>query len=671
MPIGRPAANVQIYVLDKWLQPTAENVMGELYIAGDGLAQGYLMRPALTAERFIPNPFTPGERMYKTGDLCRRLPGGELEYLGRQDDQVKFHGYRIELNEIQWALKKHPQVRDCVAQVTKDKHGHDVLVAYYVSRQELEVAELRAQLAPILIEETIPNVFVHLRKLPLTLNGKINHAALPSLEEVKLRFRPGCEPARTPLEEILVGIWAEVLGMERIGINDNFFELGGHSLLATQVISRVREALNVELPLRAVFESQTIAALSEKVEAAVRGAGDASLSRIERVARDHDLPLSFAQQRLWFLDQLEPGSPFYNQSGAVRLSGSLNLDALRESVNEIVARHEALRTTFGSRDGQPVQLIASSLRLDIPLLDLRETPAGTRDEQIQKLAREEARRPFDLSSGPLLRVTLLQEADSEYMMLVVMHHIVSDGWSIGVFVKELASLYETYCAGQPSSLAELNVQYADYAAWQRQWLQGATLEQQIGYWKEQLDGAPPVLPLLTDRPRPAVQTFRGAQIPLEFSEELTTNLKELAQREDATPFMILLAAFQLLLSRYSGEQDISVGVPVAGRNRLETEALIGFFVNTLVMRTQVREELSFRDLLGNVKEVTLGAYAHQDVPFEKLVEELHPERSLSHTPLFQVMFSLQNAPAGALELEGLQLRAAEVDTETVKFDLTL
>ncbi len=668
VPIGRPAANVRIYVLDQSLKPCAENVTGELYIAGDGLAQGYLNRQELTDERFISDPFVAGARMYRTGDLCRRLPEGELEYLGRQDEQIKFHGYRIELQEIQWALKKHPQVRDCVALVTKDKHGHDVLVAYYVSRQELEIAELRTFLSTILIEETIPNVFVHLRKLPLTLNGKVNHEALPSIEEAKQKMRRAYTPPRSPREEVLAAIWAEVLGVERIGIFDNFFELGGHSLLATQVISRVRETLKVELPLRIVFESQTIAALSEKVEAAE---AKTDTDPIERVARDQRLPLSFAQQRLWFLDQLEPGSPFYNQSGAVRLSGSLNVDALRKSINKVVARHEALRTTFSSSDGEPVQLINPLLQLEIPLLDLRAAPTAQRDEEIQQLARLEARRAFDLAAGPLLRVTLIQESDSDYVMLLVMHHIISDGWSFGVFVKELAALYEAYAADSSSPLTPLTIQYADYAAWQRQWLQGDALQTQVNYWKNQLHDAPPVLALPTDRPRPSVQTFRGAQVTVELPEELTNSLNELSQREGTTLFMTLLAAFQTLLARYTGEQDISVGVPVAGRNRLKTEVLIGFFVNTLVMRTQVTSGLTFSDLLERVKEVALGAYANQEVPFEKLVEELQPERSLSHTPLFQVLFGLQNVPMSAFELPGLELRSSEIDTETAKFDLTL
>ncbi|HEX2268538.1 MAG TPA: amino acid adenylation domain-containing protein [Pyrinomonadaceae bacterium] len=671
VPIGRPAANVQIYVLDKWLQPAAENVTGELYIAGDGLAQAYLNHPELTAERFIPNPFVAGARMYQTGDLCRRLPGGELEYLGRRDEQVKFHGYRVELNEIQWALKKHPQVRDCVAVVTKDRHGHDVLVAYYVSRRQLEVAELRAFLSPILIEETIPNVFVHLRKLPLTLNGKINHAALPTLEEAKLRFRPGSVPARTPQEEILVGIWTDVLSVERLGIYDNFFELGGHSMLATQVISRVRQTLNVELPLRAVFESQTIAALSEKVDAAANAERNASLTPIERVARDRDLPLSFAQQRLWFLDQLNPNSAAYNIPAVLRLKGPLNIGALNQTLGEIIRRHESLRTTFKIVNGQPVQVINEPGIVNLDAIDLRALNEQERAAQTEHLIRQHTQQPFDLSSDLMLRPGLLRLREDEHILFMTMHHIVSDGWSMSILMREMATLYASYLEGEEPSLRELPIQYVDFAKWQREWLQGELLDKHLAYWQKQLEGAPTTINLPTDRSRPSFQTFESDAITFELSESLSKALKALSQQEGVTLFMTLIAAYNTLLYRYTAQEDILVGTGIANRNRTEIEGLIGFFVNMLVMRTDLSGNPSFTELLRRVREMAFGAYAHQDLPFEKLVEELQPERDLSHTPFFQVTFVLQNVSSDELTLQGLEASLVDFKTGVGKFDLVL
>jgi amino acid adenylation domain-containing protein len=671
VPIGRPAANVKIYILDQWLQPVAESVTGELYIAGDGLAQGYLNRAELTAERFIDNPFAPGERMYRTGDVCRRLPEGELEYLGREDEQVKFHGYRVELQEIQWALKKHPQIRDCVVVVSKDKHGHDLLLAYYVSRQELEVAQLRTFLSAILIEETIPNVFVHLRKLPLTLNGKVNLEALPSLEEGRQTLRRTYTPPRWPREEILAGIWAEVLGVERIGIYDNFFELGGHSLLATQVISRVRQALKVELPLRVIFESQTIAALAEKVEAAANAGLDAELSQIEHAPRDQDLPLSFAQQRLWFLDQLTPDSAAYNIPAVVRLKGALDLGALDQTLSEIIRRHESLRTNFRIAHGQPVQVIRAAEVVSLHLIDLSAFNEERRTAESERLIRHHTQQPFDLSRDLMLRPSLLRLAVDEYILMLTMHHIVSDGWSMGILIREMAILYATYLEGAESPLGELPLQYADFAKWQREWLQGEPLERQLAYWQKQLAGALPIINLPTDRPRPPVQTFESDSVTFALSESLSTALKALCHQEGVTLFMMLMAAYNTLLHRYTGQEDILVGTGIANRNRSEIEGLIGFFVNMLVIRTDLSGDPSFLELLRRVRETAFAAYDHQDLPFEKLVEELQPERDLSHTPLFQVTFVLQNASTEELTLPGLDVSLLDFKTGAGKFDLIL
>ncbi|MDQ3175168.1 MAG: condensation domain-containing protein, partial [Acidobacteriota bacterium] len=473
------------------------------------------------------------------------------------------------------------------------------------------------------------------------------------------------EAPRTAVEEEVAGIWSEVLDVEQVGVYDNFFELGGHSLKATQVVSRLREALQVELPLRSLFEAPTVATLSTAIEAARQADGPVQAPPIMPVSRDSNLPLSFAQQRLRFLDQLEPNSSFYNMPQAIRMSGPLDVEAMRKTLTEIASRHESLRTSFTMTDGDPVQVIAPAMSVELPVVDLSELPEGEREAEARRLAREEARRPFDLEHGPLLRATLLRLGDEKHVLLLNMHHIVSDGWSMGVLFRELGTLYQAFSTGKPSPLPELPIQYADYAVWQREWLAGERLEQQLSYWKEQLSGAPPILNLPADHPRPVAQSYRGASQPVQLSKEVTERLKALTRQEGATLFVTMLAAFQTLLMRYSGQEDVVVGSPIANRNRAETEGLIGFFVNTLVLRGDLSRNPTFRQLLGRVKEVALEAYAHQDVPFEKLVEELQPERSLSHTPLFQVMFALQNAPKTSLELSGLTLGSFSSESEMI------
>ncbi|HEY0097017.1 MAG TPA: condensation domain-containing protein, partial [Archangium sp.] len=521
----------------------------------------------------------------------------------------------------------------------------------------------------------VPSAFVRLDALPLTPNGKLDRKALPAPDALKLDAARAYVAPRTPVEESLAGIWAQVLRVEKVGIHDGFFELGGHSLLATQVVSRVRSALQVELPLRALFEATTVAELAERVEEAVRAGSGVKAPPLVRVQRTGALPLSYAQQRLWFLEQLEPGSAAYNMPMAVRLLGELDVRALEKSFSALVERHEALRTTFTEVEGEPVQVIAEAAELRLAVVDLSEVAEA--EAEARRLAEQEAVRPFALATGPLLRVQLLRLSEQTHVLLMTMHHIVSDGWSMGVLVKEMGSLYEAFAAGEASPLKALPVQYADYAAWQRGWLKDEALETQLGYWRKQLEGAPKALELPTDRPRPVVRTARGASQPVRLSREVSEGLVALCRQEGMTPFMGLLAAFQVLLSRYARQQDVSVGSPIAGRSRSELEGLIGFFVNTLVLRTKLEGNPSFREVLGRVRETTLGAYAHQDVPFEKLVEELKPERDMSRTPLFQVMFVLQNTP----ELERaegrggeepkLAIRPVEVEGTTAKFDLML
>jgi amino acid adenylation domain-containing protein len=675
IPIGRPIANVEVYILDRYLQLVPIGVPGELHIGGAGLARGYLNRPDLTADKFVPNPFgdEPGARLYKTGDWARYLPDGNLEFLGRIDHQVKIRGFRIEPGEIEAVLGQHAAVREAVVLVQQDARGEKRLVAYVAAEQESfhTADDLRSFVRQKLPEYMVPSAFVLLDALPLMPNGKVDRRALPALDPARPHFEKALVAPRTPTEEVLAAIWAESLGIERVGIHDNFFDLGGHSLLATQVVSRMRDAFQVEIPLRRLFETPTVAGLAESVEAARRAGQHLHAASILPIARDADLPLSFAQQRLWFIGQLDPGNSTYNIPAAVRLRGSLNLSALERSVNEIVKRHEALRTTFPMVDGRPVQLIAPTLIMTLPVIDLRELPESERETEVQRLVAEEARKPFDFAVGPLVRITLVRVGEEEHVGLLTMHHIVSDGWSTGILIREMALLYDAFSSGRSSPLPELPIQYADFAHWQRQWLQGEILETQVGYWKEQLGGSPPLLELPTDHSRPPMQTFRGARQSFLLPKTMAEALKALSRQEGVTLFMTMLAAFKVFLSRYTGQDDLIVGTPIANRNRLETEGLIGCFVNTLVLRTDYSGNPAFRQALRRVREVCLAAYDHQDLPFERLVDELHLERDLSRNPLFQVMFVLQDALMRTVELPGLTLSPVKGDREIAYFDLTL
>jgi amino acid adenylation domain-containing protein/non-ribosomal peptide synthase protein (TIGR01720 family) len=680
LPLGHGIEDVQLLVLTPTNRLCGVGEPGEIFLRSPHVARGYLGDEALTRERFITNPFTGlgGDRLYKTGDLGRYLPDGGVEPLGRSDLQVKIRGFRVELGEIEAALGQHPCVREAVV-VAREDAGHDKRLVGYVVPQEAGEggrgraldAELRGHLRERLPDYMVPSAFVTLDALPLTPNGKVNRRSLPAPAAPQPGEAGEGAAPRTPVEEVLAAVWSGVLGLERVGVNDNFFELGGHSLLATQVISRVRAAFRVELPLRRMFETPTVAGMAAWVEAALKSSVESDAPPLRPAARGDELPLSFAQQRLWFLDQLEPGSAFYNVGTAVRLAGTLDVEALERALGEIVRRHESLRTTFRQVDGQPVQIIAPSAGVTLVLEDLSALPEEGREAEVRRRAAVELGRPFDLSRGPLLRLKLWRLGRREHVALVSMHHIVSDGWSSGVFVREMATLYRAYSSGGESPLPPLSVQYADYALWQRGWLREEVLEHELDYWTKQLAGAPAVLELPTDRPRPAVFTFRGARHHFTLGRELSKSLESLSRRESCTLFMTLLAAFNVLLSRYTGQVDLSVGTPVAGRRHAETERLIGLFVNTLVMRTDLSGDPTFRELLKRVREVTLSAYAHQDVPFEMLVEALQPERSLSFTPLFQVALTLQNAPAEPLEAPDLTVSPLEVEGGVSKFDLLL
>ncbi len=679
MPLGRPLPGSHVYVLDGAMSPLPIGVPGEVYIGGAQVARGYLGRPDLTRERFVPDPFSSeaGATLYKTGDRAKVLPSGDVLFLGRADFQVKIRGYRIELGEIEAALAAIPGVKDAVvlALETEGKPGDKTLAGYAVPAPGalIDAAELRAALEATLPAYMVPAVFVVLEALPLTPNGKIDRRALAALAETEKGDAGAAAEhvaPRTPIEEVLASIWCDVFERERVSVHERFADLGGHSLLAIQIIARVREAFQIDIPIRSIFEAPTIALLADVVSEAVREGEGLKAPPIERVPRTGPLVPSFAQERLFFLDQLEPNSPFYNVPSALEIKGPLNRDALVRALRAIVRRHEVLRTTFTEVDGRPMQVVHDDMELDVPLLDLSALPAA---ERAQKLADEmaaEARRPFDLRRGPLVRAEIVILSDEEHMLLTTLHHIVSDGWTRGILNREIQALYAAFVDDKPSPLPELAIHYADYAAWQKGWLTGEVLDRQIAYWKRQLEGAPQAIELPTDKPRPAVQRFRGARAHVMLSKEASRALKDLCRREGVTLFMVLLGALDVLLHRWTGQDDVVVGTSVTNRSRLETDKIIGFFINALVLRVSLGDDPTFSDLLQRVRETCLGAYAHEDMPFERLVQEIAPEPDPSRAPLFQVIFTMLNPPAEPLRLPGLSLAWKATDSATVKYDLT-
>ncbi|HBP5327874.1 amino acid adenylation domain-containing protein [Pseudomonas aeruginosa] len=672
--LGGPLENTALYILDSEMNPCPPGVAGELLIGGDGLARGYHRRPGLTAERFLPDPFAAdGSRLYRTGDLARYRADGVIEYLGRIDHQVKIRGFRIELGEIETRLLEQDSVREAVV-VAQPGVAGPTLVAYLVpteaalvdaesARQQELRSALKNSLLAVLPDYMVPAHMLLLENLPLTPNGKINRKALPLPDASAVRDAHVAPEGE--LERAMAAIWSEVLKLGHIGRDDNFFELGGHSLLVTQVVSRVRRRLDLQVPLRTLFEHSTLRAYAQ----AVAQLAPAAQGGIVRCARDASPQLSFAQERQWFIWRLDPHSAAYNIPVALRLKGPLRRDALQGALDLLVQRHETLRTTFVEHDGAPRQVIHPTLPIAIE--ERRPPVAG---EDLKGLVETEAHRPFDLQRGPLLRVLLLPLATDECVLVLTLHHIIADGWSMQVLVDELIRVYAALRHDQPPALAELPIQYADFAAWQRQWMDGGERERQLDYWVSRLGGEQPLLELPSDRPRPQQQSHRGRRIGIPLPAELAEALRRLAQAEQGTLFMLLLASFQALLHRYSGQNDIRVGVPIANRNREETEGLIGFFVNTQVLRAELDGQLPFRELLRQVRQAVVEAQGHQDLPFEQLVDALQPERSLSHAPLFQVMYNHQRddhrgsrfASLGELEVEDLAW-----DVQTAQFDLTL
>lgn len=683
VPIGRPITNTQIYLLDANMEPVPAGVEGELYIGGVQLARGYHRRPDLTAERFVPDPFgAPGERLYRTGDLARWRTDGAIEYLGRIDHQVKMRGLRIELGEIESVLFTHPAVREAVVVAREEETGDKRLVAYLTMHATVTAETLRAHLHSSLPDYMMPSAFVFLDALPLSPNGKIDRRALPApAQEQNSYIAP-----RTSIESMLAQVWSELLKCERIGAYDNFFALGGHSLLAVRLVSRLRKLTGVELPLRAIFTAPVLHEFAQCMDEACRHSGpreneldvatdkqayDEKGTTPELADRSAPLPLSFAQQRLWFLDQMETGSAFYNMAGGLRLMGELNAVALEAAINGIVLRHEALRTTYEVIGDSAVQVIAEHARVPFLVTDLSDIPRQERDVEARKLAQREAERPFDLRIAPLMRVHLLRLNVHEHWLLLTLHHITADGWSMGILQREIAALYHRHTTNVPAALAPLPLQYADFAVWQHQLPHSVQWQRQLDYWRHQLAQAPALLELPTDHARPAVQSYRGARVRFALPERLAKRLHALGRKNGATLFMTLLSAFGVLLSRYSTQDDICIGTPVANRRHAEFEGLIGCFVNTLVLRLKLQGNPAFTKLLRQVRETALDAYAHQDIPFERLVDALQPERDLSHAPLFQVMFALENNATHNITLDGLQTQQLDTDLPISKFDLTL
>jgi amino acid adenylation domain-containing protein len=668
MPVGYPVANTQLYILDSSYQPVAHGETGEIWIAGAGLSRGYLRRPAATAEKFVPDPFSPvpGARMYRTGDIGRGGDDGQVDCLGRIDHQVKVRGYRVELGEVEEALRRHPSVTDAAATVREDLPGDRVLVGYVVGdRGDPSAAELKAFLKDRLPEYMVPTFIEALHALPRLPNGKVDRGALPAprIDAERTYTAP-----RTPVEDAVCRVWAEVLGVERVGVEDDFFELGGHSLRATQVVSRLRQAFGVQLAPFIVFELRTPAELARAVERG--GAAADGIPPLEPADRNQPIPLSASQKAIWFFQELSPGMRSYNFQAAIRFRGTLDVTALERALGEIVRRHEIFRTVFRAVDGEPRQLVQEPWTVSLPVTDLRDLPEAQREKELERILRCEFLKPFFLGELPLIRWTLYRTSNDEHVLAAVEHHFVHDGWSFGVFLRELATLYAAFAQGRPSPLEPLELQFADYAVWQRRWLQSADAARQLDYWKRKLDGLPPVLELPADHPRPAEMSFQGRSLRYRLPPELARQAQEFSRRHGVTLYVTLMAAYQALLHRYTGAADFAVGGGVANRNDRAAEQVIGMIVNTVALRADVAGDPTGEELLRRVREATYEAYANRELPFGEVVEAVQPERRLSHLPIYQTAFSFHDAPYPPFDLPGARMEVTEaLSNESAKFDL--
>ena len=675
-PVGWPLPSTQALVLADRTQLCGIGEPGEIVIRTPFRSLGYLNAAPGDQQRFAPNPFRSADiqdLIYYTGDRGRYRPDGAVEILGRLDDQVKIRGMRVEPDEVNAVLARHPAVQESIVLARETDHTpyEKFLVAYVVaSGQPTPTArDLRQFLHDQLPDYMVPTAYVLLPALPLTPNGKVDRRALPVPDATPIEPESIVDVPRTPVEESLVDIWTHVMGRDQVGIHANFFEMGGHSLMATQVMSRVRQVFKVELPLRSLFEAPTVAGLAEQIETALQGERPPQMLPMLPVGRAQSLPLSFSQERMWFIHQLQPDSSAYNIGALARLEGGLNLVALENSFSEMAHRHEDLRTTFAVVDGQPVQVIADDYDWHVSVVDLQDLPEAERESEAMQLVRREARHPFNLQHGPLMRITLYRLSQDNHLLLMVVHHIISDAWSMGILSRELMTFYNAFVSGTQAVLPQLEIQYADFASWQRQWMAGETLANQVAYWRSKLVSVA-VIELPADRPRPVIQSQRGAMQSIDLPAPLLEGLHRLNQKKGVTLFMTTLAAFQVLVQRYTGQTDIAIGVPIANRHHLAIENLIGTFVNTLVLRTDLTGDPTFNEVLDRVRDTALEAFAHQDLSFAQLVAELQPERDTSHTALFQIMFNVINVPTPTPDLTGLDVTYLEVDRGGAQFDLS-
>ena len=674
--IGRPVANTRIYILDAHLRLVPIGVHGDLYIGGDGLARGYLDRPELMKERFIQDPFSDdsASRLYRTGDRARYRPGGQIEFLGRDDNQVKIRGHRIELDEIENILNQHSSVVESViAAPARDSSEEKQLVGYVVCNHESapSVSELRRFLQEQLPEDMVPSLFVFLEAFPLTPNGKIDRSALPPPDGVRPSLDQGFVEPRTEIEELIAQVWREVLKLDKIGIHDNFFELGGHSLLATRVIARLCGGFNVDIALRKLFELPTVAALARHIDQLRHSEFCTNIAPIVPATRAQPLPLSFSQRRLWYLQKVDTNLSAYNIPAAFRVKGDLDSAALEQALNEMIARHEVLRSCVREVDGQPWQEILPSLRIELPVIDLSQLSGEQAESETRRLSSADARRLYDLANAPLIRATLVKLAVGDHVFILNFHHLVADGSSLGIFYKELALFYDAARDSRTAALPRLPVQYADYAAWQYEWLRSSSFVAQLDHWKQQFAGLPESCGLPTDFDRPMHPTYRGARLAVQLSDEQTGSLKNLSRRHSVTTFMTLFATFNILLSRIGGQEDIVVGSTIAGRNHPETDGLIGFFINALALRSDLSGDPSFTTLLQRVREACLDAYAQQEMPFEKIVEELRPPRDPGRNPIFDIIFNIADISERVLALSGCEVAKLASPVPDAKFDLVL
>ena len=670
LPIGRPLPNIRLYVLDKNMQPVPVGVPGGLYCGGECLARGYLNRAELTEAQFIPDPFSadPSARLYKTGDLVRYLPDGNIEFIGRGDDQVKIRGFRVELGEVEAVLNLHPQVREAAVTIHEGSDGQPLLAGYFVPRTTPPPApeDLRRFLQGKLPGHMTPSVLIEIPGMPRTPHGKLDRGALPAPDAERLVFRKEFAAPRNEREKGIAAAWSDVLGVEKIGIHDNFFDLGGHSLLAVRLIGRLSKSLAVEVTVPLVFQAPTVAAMAKEIGRL----SDSTAQTIPRRSGVGPAPVSLLQQRLWLIQQMEQEDALYNVPWVRRLRGELDVDALRSALQLLVERHEILRTRYQAGGDTPLQIVSPAGPVSLVIHDLTAEPEHTREETSRRLVRQDQQRPFDLSRALPFRFLLLKLSGREHILSLTIHHIATDGWSASVIAREIGEAYAAFVNGQAPQLPELPIQYSDFAVWQRNWLSGARLESQSAYWRKQLGGVG-VLRLPTDRPRPSSPSYQGAMETCQLPASLVRRIAEVSRQESASPFMTTLAALQALLHRYSGQDDFTVGAAVTNRNWPETQGLIGFFVNTLVLRGDLSGDPTFRQLLVRTREAALGAYQHQDLPFDKLVEDLQPERTSGISPLFQVLFEYSDMGEDELDLPEVAVEPLAHERIVAKFDLTL